>query len=59
MASTALQIQKTITPRKSAAGQTSAWPIRNVVPTEIMKSISPRSTEINWAKPFKSWSMPT
>jgi len=54
MASTALQIQNTITPRNSADGQARVPPVRKVAPTEIMKSIKPRSTEMNWAKPFKS-----
>jgi hypothetical protein len=28
--------------------------MRKLAPTEIIKTIKPLSTEINWAKPFKS-----
>jgi hypothetical protein len=51
-------MQNAITPRKNASNHTKDPPIRKLAPTEIIKSIKPLSTEINWANPFKSWNIP-
>ena len=54
IASAALQMQNAITPRKTASNHANDPPIRKLAPTEIIRTIKPLSTEINWANPFKS-----